>query len=165
MVGDELDEPPRPAQRGVDPRLVRRRNLLHQHRIVRTDADRLNSAKLSIRRIRATAVFAGSAARSTPTVSTCRPYDRQPSPSRTSAYEAALPCGQTKRRRWALARPAGRMEAMSNSTPYRHPVTVTHLPVVRCAVCRRTVAHQPGQASVVLTKHYEKAHPEMVGGD
>ena len=54
---------------------------------------------------------------------------------------------------------------MSNSTPSRHPVTVTHLPLVRCAVCRRTVAHQPGEASVVLTKHYEKAHPEMVGGD
>ena len=53
---------------------------------------------------------------------------------------------------------------MSDSTPSRHPVTVTHL-LVRCAVCRRTVAHQPGEASVVLTKHYEKAHPEMVRGD
>jgi hypothetical protein len=57
------------------------------------------------------------------------------------------------------------MESMSNSTPSRYPVTVTHLPLVRCAVCRRTVAHQPGEASVVLTKHYEKAHPEMAGGD
>jgi hypothetical protein len=54
------------------------------------------------------------------------------------------------------------MEAMSNS---RYPVTVTHLPLVRCAVCRRTVAHRPGEASVTLTKHYEKAHPEMVGSD
>jgi hypothetical protein len=60
---------------------------------------------------------------------------------------------------------AGRMEAMSNSTPTRHPVTVTHLPRVRCAVCRQTVAHRPGQASLVLTKHYEKAHPEIVGTD
>jgi hypothetical protein len=54
---------------------------------------------------------------------------------------------------------------MSNSNPYRHPVTVTHLPLVRCAVCRRTVAHRPGQASIVLTKHYEKAHPDLVGSN
>jgi hypothetical protein len=50
---------------------------------------------------------------------------------------------------------------MSNS-PSRHPVTVTQLPLVRCAVCRRTVAHRPGEASAVLTKHYQKAHPELV---
>jgi hypothetical protein len=55
------------------------------------------------------------------------------------------------------------MESMSNSTPSRHPVTVTQLPIVRCAVCRRTVAHRPGQASLVLTKHYEKAHPDLIG--
>ena len=60
---------------------------------------------------------------------------------------------------------AGRMEAMSYSMSSRYPVTVTHLPLVRCAVCRRTVAHRPGEASVMLTKHYEKAHPEMVGSD
>ena len=54
---------------------------------------------------------------------------------------------------------------MSNSTPSRYPVTVTHLPLVRCAVCRRTIAHRSGQASVVLTKHYEKAHPEVIGSD
>ena len=54
---------------------------------------------------------------------------------------------------------------MSNATPVRHPVTVTHLPVVRCALCQRTVAHRPGQASAVLTRHYEKAHPEVVGID
>ena len=57
------------------------------------------------------------------------------------------------------------MDAMTNSTSASHPVTVTHLPKVRCAVCRRTVAHRPGEASVVLTKHYQKAHPEMVGVD
>lgn len=57
------------------------------------------------------------------------------------------------------------MKGMTNFTSARHPVTVTHLPVVRCAVCRRTVAHRPGEASVVLTKHYQKAHPEMVGID
>jgi len=50
---------------------------------------------------------------------------------------------------------------MSNF-PFRHPVTVTQLPLVRCAVCRRTVAHRPGEASAVLTKHYQKAHPELV---
>jgi len=37
--------------------------------------------------------------------------------------------------------------------------------VVRCAVCRRTVAHRPGQASEVLTKHYERVHPEMLAGE
>ena len=54
---------------------------------------------------------------------------------------------------------------MSYSMSSRYPVTVTHLPLVRCAVCRRTVAHRPGEASAMLTKHYEKAHPEMVGSD
>jgi len=53
---------------------------------------------------------------------------------------------------------------MSNF-PSRHPVTVTQLPRVRGAVCRRTVAHRPGEASAVLTKHYQKAHPELVHGD
>jgi hypothetical protein len=57
------------------------------------------------------------------------------------------------------------MEAMSNPTSSRSPVTVTQLPLLRCAVCRRTVAHRPGQASVVLTKHYAKAHPQMIGSD
>lgn len=38
------------------------------------------------------------------------------------------------------------------------PVTVTQLPVVRCAQCGRTIAHRPGQASSVLTDHYERAH-------
>ena len=54
---------------------------------------------------------------------------------------------------------------MSNPPSSRHPVTVTQLPLVRCAVCRRTVAHRPGQASVMLTRHYERAHPELVGDD
>jgi hypothetical protein len=54
---------------------------------------------------------------------------------------------------------------MRNSPFPRHPVTVTQLPLVRCAVCRRTVAHRPGEASVVLTSHYEKAHPELVNVD
>jgi hypothetical protein len=45
----------------------------------------------------------------------------------------------------------------------RFPVTVTHLPVVRCQVCQRTIAHQPGKASEVLTDHYRQAHPEKLG--
>lgn len=58
------------------------------------------------------------------------------------------------------------MEAMSDAKASRHhPVTVTQLPVVRCSVCRRTLGHRPGQASLVLTNHYEKAHPELVAGD
>ncbi len=54
---------------------------------------------------------------------------------------------------------------MSNSTSARFPITVTQLPLVRCAICQATVAHRPGQASAALTKHYEKAHPEVVGAD
>jgi hypothetical protein len=42
------------------------------------------------------------------------------------------------------------------------PVTVTHLPVVRCKLCQRTVAYRPGQASAVLTEHYRRVHPEAL---
>jgi hypothetical protein len=31
---------------------------------------------------------------------------------------------------------------ISNTKSFRHPVTVTHLPVVRCQICRRTVAYR-----------------------
>jgi len=47
------------------------------------------------------------------------------------------------------------------STP-RFPVTVTQLPVLRCEICKRTIAHRPGQASAVLTEHYRRAHPESL---
>jgi hypothetical protein len=58
------------------------------------------------------------------------------------------------------------MGSMSSSHGRSHyPVELAYLPVVRCAVCRRTVAHRPGQASEVLTKHYERVHPEMLAGD
>jgi len=30
-------------------------------------------------------------------------------------------------------------------------VTVSRLPVIRCQICQRTLAHRPGQASTVLT--------------
>jgi hypothetical protein len=52
------------------------------------------------------------------------------------------------------------MRVMDKSTSARFPVTVTRLPVVRCQICRQTVAYRPGQASVVLTEHYQRAHPE-----
>jgi hypothetical protein len=51
---------------------------------------------------------------------------------------------------------------MTNSKSARYPVTVTQLPVVRCQVCRRTVAHRPGDASTVLTEHYRRAHVDAL---
>jgi hypothetical protein len=52
---------------------------------------------------------------------------------------------------------------MSKPSSRRFPVTVTQLPVVRCEICQRTVAHRPGQASQVLTEHYRREHPEALG--
>jgi hypothetical protein len=55
---------------------------------------------------------------------------------------------------------SGIMETeMSNP---RFPVTVTRLPLLRCQICQRTIAHRPGQASAVLTEHYRRAHPESL---
>lgn len=54
------------------------------------------------------------------------------------------------------------MDSMKRSTSGPFPVTVTHLPVVRCRLCRKTVAHQPGQASAALTKHYVRVHGEVL---
>lgn len=51
---------------------------------------------------------------------------------------------------------------MKNSASSRFPVTVTQLPVVRCEICRRTIAYRPGQASTVLTDHYHKDHPDTL---
>jgi hypothetical protein len=48
---------------------------------------------------------------------------------------------------------------MSSSRSRRFPVTVTRLPVIRCQICRRTIACKPGQASAVLTEHYRREHP------
>jgi hypothetical protein len=58
---------------------------------------------------------------------------------------------------------SGIIEVMSNSTSRRFPVTVTHLPVTRCKICRRTVAYRPGNLTEVLTEHYRRAHPEALG--
>jgi hypothetical protein len=50
-----------------------------------------------------------------------------------------------------------------SSRSSRHfPVTVSHLPVVRCEICKRTVAYRPGKISEVLTEHYRRAHPEAL---
>ncbi len=42
------------------------------------------------------------------------------------------------------------------------PVTVTQMPVARCEVCGRALAHRRGEASTVLTAHYEREHPELL---
>jgi hypothetical protein len=55
------------------------------------------------------------------------------------------------------------MEAKSKSSSRRFPVTVTHIPVSRCQICRRTVAYRPGSLNEVLTEHYRRAHPEALG--
>jgi hypothetical protein len=52
---------------------------------------------------------------------------------------------------------------MSKSPSRRFPVTVTQLPVTLCEICRRTVACRPGRLSEVLTEHYRRAHPEVLG--
>jgi hypothetical protein len=51
---------------------------------------------------------------------------------------------------------------MKTSASGRFPVTVTRLPVVRCQICRRTVAHRPGSASAALTEHYRRAHADAL---
>jgi hypothetical protein len=48
------------------------------------------------------------------------------------------------------------------NTSRTSPVTVTHLPLTRCQVCKRTVAHRPGEAAQELTRHYERMHPEVL---
>lgn len=50
----------------------------------------------------------------------------------------------------------------SSSRRRSFPVTVTQLPVVRCAQCGQTIAHRAGEASAVLTVHYEQAHADVV---
>ena len=46
---------------------------------------------------------------------------------------------------------------MSKSSSRRFPVTVTHLPVTHCQICRRTVAYRPDSLTEVLTEHYRRA--------
>jgi hypothetical protein len=51
---------------------------------------------------------------------------------------------------------------MSNSSSHRFPVTVTHLPVMRCQICHRTVGCRPGNGSEVLTEHYRRANQTQI---
>ncbi|HEX2806841.1 MAG TPA: hypothetical protein VHN80_11795 [Kineosporiaceae bacterium] len=53
---------------------------------------------------------------------------------------------------------------MSTSRRTSYPITVTQLPVVRCQVCDRTMAHRPGEAGQALTDHYRRSHPEVLDG-
>ena len=52
---------------------------------------------------------------------------------------------------------------MGKSPSRRFPVTVTQLPVTRGEICHHTVAYQPGRLSEVLTEHYRRAHPDVLG--
>jgi hypothetical protein len=54
-------------------------------------------------------------------------------------------------------------KVMSKPPSRRFPVTVTHLPVTRCQICRRTVAYRPGTLSETLTGHCRRPHPEALG--
>lgn len=40
------------------------------------------------------------------------------------------------------------------------PVTVRQLPLVRCSLCDRALAYQPGNVTDVLTTHYQREHPD-----
>ncbi len=51
---------------------------------------------------------------------------------------------------------------MSKTNPYRFPVTVSRLPVIRCQVCQRTFACRDDAASAVLTQHYRREHPDVL---
>jgi hypothetical protein len=46
----------------------------------------------------------------------------------------------------------------------RFPVTVRQLPLIRCQLCGRTMAHRPGTASDVLTEHYHRKHADILPG-
>lgn len=51
---------------------------------------------------------------------------------------------------------------MKTSNSRSFPVTVTRLPVVRCQLCGRTLAHRKGEAGQVLTAHYAREHADAV---
>ena len=58
---------------------------------------------------------------------------------------------------------AGIIEPNEQLNSRRFPVTVAQPPVMRCEICQRTVAYQPGTLSEALTEHYRRAHPEALG--
>ena len=65
--------------------------------------------------------------------------------------------------RSALPRRSVTMSVMSTPRRTSFPITVTHLPVVRCQICDRTVPHRPGEVGQALTEHYRRTHPELLG--
>ena len=77
-------------------------------------------------------------------------------------------CGHPLGRRWgsatAVTHDGGNQgqNTVMNKTSRPSPVTVTQLPLTRCQVCGRTVAHRPGQAAQELTRHYERHHPDVL---
>jgi hypothetical protein len=54
------------------------------------------------------------------------------------------------------------MNRMNKSDSRQFPVTVSRLPVIRCQLCRRTMALRDGNASAVMTEHYRREHPEVL---
>jgi hypothetical protein len=56
----------------------------------------------------------------------------------------------------------GTLDMMSTASRRSFPVTTTHLPLVRCNLCRKSLAHRRGAASEVLTTHYQREHPEAL---
>jgi len=71
-------------------------------------------------------------------------------------------CGTAAWRTQGQSVRSGILEVMSKSGSRRFPVTVTHLRVTRCQICRRPVAYRPGSLSEVLTGHYRRAHPDAL---
>jgi hypothetical protein len=70
--------------------------------------------------------------------------------------------GAVRRKARSLRR-AGIIRCDEQFKVRRPPVTLTHLLVTRCQICRRTVAYRPGNLSEDLTGHYRRAHPEALG--
>jgi hypothetical protein len=78
-------------------------------------------------------------------------------PSASSQGERAPGQGRRTTHRRRLSPP------MSKSSSRRFPVTVTHLPVTHCQICRRTVAYRPDSLTEVLTETTAGPHPEALG--
>lgn len=49
-----------------------------------------------------------------------------------------------------------------NTSQVTHPVSTTHLPVVKCGLCGTPLPHQPrkGAAAAVLTEHCNRKHAD-----
>jgi hypothetical protein len=47
---------------------------------------------------------------------------------------------------------------MKTPSSRRFPVTVSHLPVIRCQICLGAVPYRPGKVNAVRTEHYRRVH-------